>query len=93
MILPVQDTEAVPGLEAFTIVANDGSMENAKALAVEIYEDYGISLPVVHCDNFAGDYGIYLNMNKLEAVVDAAIKEMEQFDDVIEVEPVDVTAE
>lgn len=24
------------------------------------------------------DYGIYLNMNKLEAVVDAAIKEMEQ---------------
>ena len=63
MILPMQDTEAVPGLEAFTIVANDGSMENAKALAVEIYEDYGISLPVVHCDNFAGDYGIYLNVN------------------------------
>lgn len=38
-------------------------------------------------------HGFDLDAETLKGQINAAIKEMEQFDDVIEVEPVDVTAE
>ena len=63
MVLPGLLQPAAPGLEMFTIVANNDTMQDAEALAVEIYEDHGISLPVVHCNDFTGDYGIFLNVS------------------------------
>jgi uncharacterized protein YigE (DUF2233 family) len=62
MILPQVLVPKAPGVAKFTIVANETSMEEAKALAVEIYEDHGVSLPVVDVNDFDGDYGIYLNV-------------------------------
>ena len=62
MILPNLLKPGAPGLEKFTIVANETTMKEAEALAVEIYEDHGISLPVVHSKDFDGEYGIYLNV-------------------------------
>lgn len=61
-VLPALQKETAPGLEKFTIVANDYSMVQAKELAVEIYEDHGINLPVVHCNEFEGDFGIYVDV-------------------------------
>ena len=61
-VLPALQKETAPGLEKFTIVANDNSMVQAKELAVEIYEDHGINLPVVHCNEFEGDFGIYVDV-------------------------------
>lgn len=62
MLLPGMTKPENPGLEAFTIVANDSSMADAEALAVELYEDHGVSLNVVHCNDFDGDYGIFVNV-------------------------------
>ena len=62
MILPQVLVPKAPDVAKFTIVANETSMEQAQALAVEIYEDHGISLPVVDVNDFEGDHGIYLNV-------------------------------
>ena len=48
-------------LADFTIVANAGNLDTAEELAVTIYEEYGISLPVVQSKDYEGNRGIYLD--------------------------------
>ena len=54
-------------LQEFTIVANAGNLDTAKELAVTIYENYGISLPVVQSKDYDGNMGIYLDTQGLNS--------------------------
>ncbi len=59
--------EEQPVLADFTIVANAGNLDVAKELAVTIYEDYGVSLPVVQSKDYEGNMGIYLDTQGLNS--------------------------
>lgn len=54
-------------MQEFTIVANAGNLDLAGELAVAIYEDYGISLPVVQSKDYEGNMGIYLDTQGLNS--------------------------
>jgi len=67
MLLITAPKTEEPSLAEFTIVANAGNLDTAEELAVTIYEEYGISLPVVQSKDYNGNMGIYLDTQGLNS--------------------------
>ena len=67
MLLVSAPAEEVPALSDFTIVANAGNLDVAEKLAVTLYEEHGVSLPVVQSKDYQGNMGIYLDTQGLNS--------------------------
>lgn len=67
MLMPTDTEKEEHSLAEFTIVANAGNLDIAEELAVTIYEEHGISLPVVQSKNYEGNMGIYLDTQGLNS--------------------------
>lgn len=57
---PVHNVQANAPLTDFVIVANTANWSMAKNLATKIQSNYGVTLPVKHINNFAGNGAIYI---------------------------------
>ena len=67
MLMPSATEKEEYSLADFTIVANAGNLDVAKELAVTLYEEYGVSLPVVQSKDYEGNMGIYLDTQGLNS--------------------------
>jgi len=67
MLMPSTTEKEEYSLADFTIVANAGNLDAAKELAVTLYEEYGVSLPVVQSKDYEGNMGIYLDTQGLNS--------------------------
>lgn len=67
MLMPSATEKEEYSLADFTIVANAGNLDIAKELAVTLYEEYGVSLPVVQSKDYEGNMGIYLDTQGLNS--------------------------
>ena len=67
MLMPSATEKEEHSLADFTIVANAGNLNVAKELAVTLYEEYGVSLPVVQSKDYEGNMGIYLDTQGLNS--------------------------
>ena len=67
MLMPTATEKEEHSLADFTIVANAGNLDIAKELAVTIYEEHGVSLPVVQSKDYEGNMGIYLDTQGLNS--------------------------
>ena len=62
VVMPSQKQQDAPALSQFAIVANGENTQAAHQLAVTIFQDYGISLPVVEAADYQGSHGIFLDV-------------------------------